>query len=255
MKLFPVLALAAAFLPPHLMRAQERGSTPGERRFDRVVIEALDPDAWNGVVFMANAYQQQVSFALRVGSRRDDFLDGGEKMFSAVSEVGPHAPDASYCRVSWRHPPRQAPVTLEWSRRDATTVVGRVTSTQGLQLVLETYFPSPALEVTGTYAVDESRRAILGERYFDKVFNRVARLVVMTDRPLVASGAYTSVANLHAAMDGPGRLTAPLPSQSLQGAAGLEFADSTPAHFVAILGWELGKGIAAKPGERLAGAG
>ena len=75
----------------------------GEPRFDRVVIESLDPDAWTGVVFMARAFEQQISFGLRVGSRRDRFLDG-TKIFGAVSEVGPHAPDASYCRVSWRHP-------------------------------------------------------------------------------------------------------------------------------------------------------
>jgi len=221
----------------HGLFAQERGGAQGEPRFDRVVIESLDPDGWNGVVFMAKAYQQQISFALRVGSRRGHFLDG-EKIFNAVSEVGPHAPDASYCRVSWRHPAHQAPVTLEWSRIDATTVVGRLNSTQGLQLVLETYFANSAGGATGNYAVDESRRAILGETYFDKVFNHVARLVVMTDRPLMGSGAYRSLADLQAGMDGPGRLVAPIPNDFLQGAAGLEFADSAPAHFVAVIGWE-----------------
>jgi hypothetical protein len=186
---------------------------------------------------MAKAYQQQISFALRVGSRRGTFLDG-EKIFSAVSEVGPHAPDASYCRVSWRHPTHEAPVTLEWSRIEPTTVVGRINSTQGLQLVLETYFPNPAGGATGTYAVDESHRAILGEKYFDNVFNHVGRLVVMTDRPLMGSGAYRSLADLQAGMDGPGRLVEPIPNDFLQGAAGLEFADSVPAHFVAVIGWE-----------------
>ena len=117
-----LVLLAILFFTPGLF-AQERIRTQGEPRFDRVVIESLDGDAWNGVVFMAKAYQQQISFALRVGSRRGRLLDG-EKIFSAVSEVGPHAPDASYCRVSWRYPAHQAPVTLEWSRIDATTVVG-----------------------------------------------------------------------------------------------------------------------------------
>jgi len=132
-----VAGLAILFLTNSLF-SQERASVEGEPRFDRVVIEALDPDAWNGVVFMAKAYQQQVSFGLQVGSRHGGFLDG-EKIFNAVNEVGPHAPDASYCRVSWRHPPQQAPITLEWSRLDETTVVGRLnSSTQNLQLVLET---------------------------------------------------------------------------------------------------------------------
>ena len=236
-RLFSTLALLVIlFLTPRLP-AQERERAQGEPRFDRVVIESLDPDAWNGVVFMAKAYQQQISFALRVGSRRDNFLDGA-KIFSAVSEVGPHAPDASYCRVSWRHPQHQARVTLEWSRIDETTVVGRLNSTQGLQLVLETYFPSFGGGATGAYSVDESRRAILGESYFDNVFNSVARLVVMTDRPLAGSGAYRALGDLQAGMDGPGRLAAPLPHDFLQGAAGLEFADSAPAHFVAVIGWD-----------------
>ena len=94
---------------------------------------------------------------------RGDLLDG-EKIFNAVTEVGPHAPDASYCRVSWRHPAHETPVTLEWSRIDETTVVGRLTWGQGLQLGLETYFPNFAGGAAGTYVVDESRRAISARR-------------------------------------------------------------------------------------------
>jgi len=236
-RLLSTLALLTILIFAQRLCAQERIGMQAEPRFDRVVIESLDPDAWNGVVFMAKAYHQQIAFGLRVGSRRGHFLDG-EKIFNAVSEVGPHAPDASYCRVSWRHPPLEAPVTLEWSRLDATTVVGRLNSRQGLQLVLESYFPNSTEGTTGNYAVDEARRAILGEKYFDNIFNHVARLVVMTDRPLMGSGAYASLADLQTAMDGPGVLVTPIPSDYLQGAAGLEFADSTPAHFVAVIGWE-----------------
>jgi hypothetical protein len=232
----PSLILLAIFFFTPGLYAQERIRAQGEPRFDRVVIESLDPDAWNGVVFMAKAYQQQISFGLRVGSRRGEFLDG-EKIFKAVSEVGPHAPDATYCRLSWRHPAQEAPVTLEWSRLDETTLVGRLNSTQGLQLVLETYFPYSPENAMGNYVVEESRRAIVGERYFDNVFDQVARLVVMTDRPLMSSGAYRLQTDLKTSMEGPGRLVTPLPNDFLQGAAGLEFADPAPAHFVAILGW------------------
>ena len=182
-----VLALLAGLVSTPNLCAQESKSAQGAPRFDRVMIESLDPDAWNGVIFMAKAYQQQISFALRVASRGGDLLDG-EKVFSAVSEVGAHAPDASYCRMSWRHPAHEAPVTLEWSRLNETTVVGRVKWGQGLQVGLETYFPSFAGEAMGTYAVDESRRTLLGEAYFEDVFDHVARLVVMTDQPLMGSG-------------------------------------------------------------------
>jgi hypothetical protein len=217
--------------------AQESKGAQGEPRFDRVVIESLDPDAWNGVVFMAKAYQQQISFALRVASRGGDLLDG-EKIFTAVSEVGAHAPDASYCRMSWRHPAHEVPVTLEWSRLDETTVVGRLNWGQGLQLGLETYFPNFAGGATGTYAVDESRHAILGEAYFDNVFNHVARLVVMADQPLMGSGAFRSLADLQSLIKRARPLVAPTSNDFPLGAAGLEFADAAPLHFVAVIGWE-----------------
>src|SRR6476620_4395929 len=66
-------------------------------RFDRIEIGALDPDAWNGILFLASASNQPAPFALRIGSRSGGFLDGSE-IFDAVHEVGPHAPDSSYCR-------------------------------------------------------------------------------------------------------------------------------------------------------------
>jgi hypothetical protein len=236
-KLFLLLSLSMILLFTPRLGAQEREKAQGEPHFDRVVIDSLDPDAWNGVVIMARAYQQQISFGLRVGSRRNEFEDG-EKIFDEVSEVGPHAPDASYCRVSWRQIDRHAPITLEWSRLNETTVVGRLNSTQGLQLVLETYFPNSAIGQSGNYAVDESHRAILGEKYFDDVFNQIARLVVMTDRTPIGSGAYRTLPDLQAGMVGPGRLVAAVPNESNQGAAGLEFTDGAPLHFVAVLGWE-----------------
>lgn len=233
--LFVAAALVAVLIPISILA--HRKPPPGEERFERIIIDALDPDAWNGVVFMATAFHQRVSFGLRAGSRRGTFLDG-QQIFHAVSEVGAHAPDASYCRVGWRHPAHTAPVTLEWSRLDETTVVGRLASNQGLQLVLETYFPDSSAGITGDYSVDQAQRAIWGEKYFDNVFERVARLLVMTDRPLTGSGTYHTLSELQAGMSGPGLLTMPVPTEFLHGAAGLEFTDSAPAHFVAILGWD-----------------
>lgn len=72
--------------------------------FDRVVIDSLDPAAWNGIVFLAKAFQQPASFALRIGSRGNKYLVGND-VFQAVREVGPHAPDASYCRLGWAQSP------------------------------------------------------------------------------------------------------------------------------------------------------
>jgi hypothetical protein len=210
-------------------------------RFENLQIDALDPGAWNGVVFLAKAFQQPMSFALRVGSRSGGFLDGHD-IFDAVQEVGPHAPDSSYCRLSWRHQPRAALVTLEWSRIDQTTVVGRLTAAHDFQLVIETYFPY--LEVTwgtqGFYSVDESSQAIAGERYFDNEFGPTAQFVVMVDQPTIGSGIYPTLAQLHDNMKGSGKLISSIDSYPTAGAAGLEFVTdgSNSARFVATLGWE-----------------
>jgi hypothetical protein len=85
----PFLVLLTLLLLTRGLLVQAREMPKRGPRFDRVVIESLDPDAWNGVVFIAKASQQQISFGLRGGARRDQFLDGG-KIFNAVSEVGPH---------------------------------------------------------------------------------------------------------------------------------------------------------------------
>jgi len=63
-RIYPSLALLALFSFALNVCAQDRARAPGEPRFDRVVIESLDGDAWNGVVFMAKAYQQEISFGL-----------------------------------------------------------------------------------------------------------------------------------------------------------------------------------------------
>jgi hypothetical protein len=214
----------------------------GTPHFDSVAIDALDPDAWNGVVFLARAFNQPTPFALRVGSRSSDFLDG-DKIFDAVREVGAHAPDASYCRVAWRHFPREALVTLEWSRVDQTTVVGRLSAAKDFELVLETYFPYVGVSwgTQGFYSVNEFQQAIIGERYFDNVFGPTARFVVMVDRPLKGSGIYPSLSQLRENMSGSGKLVSSIAGEPTAGAAGLEFTtegEGTAAHFVAKLGWD-----------------
>ena len=220
--------------------------------YESVIIDSLDADGWNGVAFLARAFHQQVPFAIRFGSRSGTFLEG-EQIFEAVREVGPHAPDASYCRMAWWHYPRQALITLEWSRIDPTTVVGRITAARDFNLVLEAYFPfegdnfgMPGGE--GVYSFDEPHQALVGERYFDKVFGPTARFVVMTDRP-VMGGVYPGLAKLVETVKVSGTVASAAKGTPwagwhemedlTAGAAGLGFAtDGTQAHFVAKLGWE-----------------
>ena len=196
--LMTVLATAVLTAPANL-------AGQSQLKFDSVAIGAFDPEAWNGLVFLARAHQQPLNFALRAGSRSDTFLDGNE-IFNAVSEVGPHAPDGSYCRMSWKNLPREAPVTLEWSRIDERTVVGRFTAAQNLQLVLETYFTDGLQGGSqGFYTLDSSKQAVTGERFFDDVFDASARFVVMVDRPTIGSGVYSSLRQLRDNMNGSGR--------------------------------------------------
>jgi len=220
--------------------------------YDSVIIDSLDADGWNGVTFLAKAFNQQIPFAIRFGSRSGSFLDG-EQIFEAVREVGPHAPDGSYCRMAWWHYPRQALITLEWSRVDQTTVVGRITAAKDFNLVLESYFPFEGVNFgmaggEGVYSFDEAHQAVLGERYLDKVFGPTARFVVMVDRPAIG-GVYPDLAKLVETIKVSGTVASAAKGTPWSGwremddltagAAGLGFAtDGSHAHFVAVLGWE-----------------
>jgi len=210
-------------------------------KFESVSIGALEPDAWNGIVFLAKAFQQSASFALRLGSRSGSFLDGSD-IFNAVAQVGPHAPDSSYCQMAWRHSPREAQINLEWSRLDQTTVVGRVRAAQDFQIVIETYLPFPGVAwgTQGFFSLNDSNQAITGERFFEGVFGPTARFLVMIDRPIIGSGLYPSLAQLRENMNASGKLASVLGADQAGGTAGIEFTtgESQTAHFVAALGWD-----------------
>ncbi|TLY91131.1 MAG: hypothetical protein E6K40_15635, partial [Gammaproteobacteria bacterium] len=218
--------------------------------FSEVHIGAYDADAWNGIVFESKAYAQRVPFAIRIGSKTGTFLDGN-RIFDAVSLVGPHAPDGSYSLLGWRHRPRAATITLEWSRIDETTVVGRLKAPEDVQLVLEAYGPGSG-DFAGTYSVRPEEGQISGEQFIDGVFGEAAHFVVAVDRPVVGAGLFSEVNQLQKMMDA-GQLASPSKenkadavgvqfagdSRQSHGAAGLQFAASARpgAHFVARIGW------------------
>lgn len=234
------LLLSCAFLlvPASSMAGAE--AHRGTPKFDKIHVDALDADAWNGVVFAARAFQQHSDFAFRFGSFSQTFIDG-PAIFDTVREVGPHAPDASYCRMSWAVLPRNAPITLEWSRIDETTVVGTITADSDFQIVLETYIPlaGSSWGLPGVYAAEANKQAIVGERYFDGVFGLSSQFVAMIDRPTMGSGTYPSLDQLRDTMKNAGVLVDSIDSDPSRNAAGLQFVtgQSRTAHFVATLGW------------------
>ena len=149
--------------------------------------------------------------------RSGRFLDG-ERIFDAVSTVGPHAPDGSYALLSWRHYPRTAPVTLEWSRIDRTTVVGRLRALADMHLVLEAYSPFE-LDFTGAYYISRDGNQIIGDHHIDGHFTSAVHFVVATDRPIVGTATFPKVAELRQVMD-VGTLT-DTDAQNKKGAVGL----------------------------------
>jgi Trehalase len=162
----------------------------------------------------------------------------GDQIYAAVNEVGPHRPDGAYSRIGWHHPPGEAPITLEWSRTDATTVVGRLSAASTVVLVLEAYLPRAGSSTEGLFSVSQGDRFILGERYFDHDFSSTLKFLIMTDRPLVSSGTYASLEDLRNGMRASGRLNSS--GDPSPGAAGIEFSPdiSRTSHFVAVLGTE-----------------
>lgn len=199
-------------------------------QYSNVHVDALDGDAWNGLVFAARAFRQPSAFALRFGTLGETFVDG-PAVYDAIREVGPHAPDASYCRISWQVPPRAALVTLEWSRVGETTVVGRISAAPDFQIFLETYVSGSAgtWAVPVVYSVTESRQAIIGERYFDQVFGPTSEFVVMVDQPTISRGTFPALDQLQATVKNASVLIDSHDSDPTRNAAGLEFLTSQTA--------------------------
>ena len=229
--------------------AQQPQNSQG--KFDTMHVGAFDPDGWNGIVFDGAAFEERLTFAIRVGSKSGSFIDG-EHVFEAVDRVGPHAPDGSYVSVSWRHAPRTSPITLEWARIDDTTVVGRLSAAASTNLVIEAYSPFEASS-TALFHTAAERSEITGAHYIDGHIGTAARFLVRTDHPLLGTATFNDVSQLRALMD-----VGELPNSSekepsaayaasirpgdvkLNGAAGIEFEgdEGSPVHFVAVVGWD-----------------
>ena len=126
-------------------------------------IGALDGPSWPGLV-MAPGKDAAFGFVLRV-ERNGETAEGAD-FYYLVSEIGPHSPDGQYARIRFdlglpfklvkdtpvflKPPPRNQVLTIEWSRRDETIVIGRIRCPGDLQVTLIHYFP---WDSTGEYAL------------------------------------------------------------------------------------------------------
>lgn len=119
-----------------------------------VYIGALEAKEWFGVVF---AVSPETVFAFRIAVSRDGQNAEGHDLFFLVSEVGPHSPDGQYARlradlslpfnqagdtpVLIKPAPKDETLTLEWSRQDERTVIGRIRVPKNIDLRVTHYFP------------------------------------------------------------------------------------------------------------------
>jgi hypothetical protein len=211
-----------------------------------ISVGAIAPEDWNGIAFVTKAFGQTADFGFRIAYREGKgrilgtgpFM-AGKDILTRVSEVGDHAPDNSYCRMSWKNLPVNTPVTLEWSAIDSATVLGKLTTRADAQFVFEGYFPFGGLEPTGVYSVDQTKQTLIAERAFDGEPAARAWFVVMVDRPLRSAGAYPSLPLLKGALDSSGTLVPSSTDPRSLRAAGIDFiAGPTPVHFVALVGMD-----------------
>ena len=118
-----------------------------------MLVGAYDPGAWTGLVFCDRPGS---GFAMKFAVERDGERAEGYDFLHIVHEVGPCAPDGSYARVSFdtylpfgsghdtptvAKTGRVAGLTLEWSRIDDMSVVGRVSASFDGVVEACGYFP------------------------------------------------------------------------------------------------------------------
>ena len=159
-----------------------------------VYIGALEGAGWPGIVIAPNR-ESAFGFALKV--EKDGKVAEPGDFFYLVSEVGPNSPDGQYARMKFdlglpfnqgkdtpiriKPSSKSKTLTLEWSRKDEKTIVGRVRCPKGIKvfLVFNSLWDVPAsyhLEADG-HVQGQS-----GE-------SRKQNFVLWTDRPSEAAPA------------------------------------------------------------------
>jgi len=119
-----------------------------------ILVGALDASAWAGLMIIPD---KENAFGFRIRVKRGDQVADGIDLFFLVSEVGPHSPDGNYARICFDMSlpfgkKRETPVlkkpadksdtlTLEWSRQDEKTVVGKISIPKNIDVHLIHYFP------------------------------------------------------------------------------------------------------------------
>lgn len=210
---------------------------------ERILIDAYDAAQVNGLVFVSGnlAPLDQNIFGLRFVA----YQQGGEGIEESPRsfELGPHAPDGSYARVSWQ--PQFDPklkITLRWSRTGSRTVIGQLSASASVRIAVEAYHPwNRALGIRrdgltwASYAAQSDRRGVIGEQIHNQKNKPPLRQFLWrADRAGLESANYNDEAALRAMLMKGNKPESQLPA--LRSATTFEIDPNAPLGFVASIG-------------------
>lgn len=194
---------------------------------ERVLIDAYDAAHVNGLVFVSG--QQTASEQNVFGLRFLVSGSNGIEVSPGKFDLGQHAPDGKFARVSW-HPEfdPKVSVTLRWHREGKQLVVGQLSATSNVRLTLETYRPwsDGRNELSwAVYSTQKDSRTILGEQIHNQKNKApLNRFALKTDRAATAKPDQGESANI----------ALPSPGASLV----FDLKSDSPVGFVAAVGDE-----------------
>ncbi|MEP7341550.1 MAG: trehalase family glycosidase [Acidobacteriota bacterium] len=227
--------------PPSPQPIQQSAQQPAQQSAqlaERVLIGAYDADQVNGLVFVTsnqNPFEQNL-FGLRfMAYRQTGDVEESPRSF----DLGPHAPDGSYARVSWQ--PQFDPkltITLRWSRVGTRLVIGQLSASANVRVAVEAYRPRSAERdglAWASYAAQSDRRAILGEQMHNQRSKPpLRRFLWRADRAGLEAANYNDQGSLRAMLAKGMQPDAQLPA--LRSVITFELGPNTPLGFVATIG-------------------
>ncbi len=126
-------------------------------------IGSLDAGAWAGLVIVPS---RESAFAFRFRVEKEGRVAESSDLYYLVSEVGPNSPDGQYARLRFdlgmpfrmggdtpikiKPAERADAMTLEWSRQDEKTVLGRLRFPKNVKVSMVLYFP---WDTRGSYEI------------------------------------------------------------------------------------------------------
>ncbi len=242
-----ILISVIALLQPSAARTQQTGQTQSEQALtERVLIGAYDAAYVNGLVFITGNQDsiEQNIFGLRfMAFRQGDGIEESPRLF----ELGQHAPDGSFARVSWQ--PQFDPkttVTLRWSRVGKHMVAGQLTSSSNVRMAIEAYRPwngNRESVAWAAFAAQADRRTVLGEQIHNqKSKPPLSRFMFRADRAAIDVVSLSEGRTTRAALSKEAQVeTAKTNTASLPGSRSVmtfELSPNAALGFVAVAGNE-----------------